>query len=160
MRWAGMALCLLHDHIWPGRLRQTLSSLPGQTRIPTFCWCHPCFSLMDRPSLVQCFCSLVLLASLAYTFTILHAIQYSMLNHDDSTTTQNPQDHDLTHYSALSSTNNTLATPSTAGSSVGWWVHGLGSHRCGSGSKFTYLPETCTHKYLWPAYTWWVGLNW
>ena len=70
---------------------------------------------MDRPSLVQCFCSLVLLASLAYTFTILHAIQYSMLNHDDSTTTQNPQDHDSTHYSALSSTNDTLATPSTAG---------------------------------------------
>ena len=34
-----MALCLLHDHIWPGHLRQTLSSLPGQTRIPTFCWC-------------------------------------------------------------------------------------------------------------------------
>ena len=38
MRWANMALCLLHDHIWPGHLRQTLSSLPGQTRIPTFCW--------------------------------------------------------------------------------------------------------------------------
>ena len=40
MRWADMALCLLHDHIWPGHLRQTLSSLPGQTRIPTFCWCN------------------------------------------------------------------------------------------------------------------------
>ena len=77
---------------------------------------HPCFSLMDRPSIVQCFHSLVFLASLAYTITILHTIQYSMLNHDDSTTTQNPQDHDLTHYSALSSTNDTMATPSTAGS--------------------------------------------
>ena len=77
---------------------------------------HPCFSLMDRPSIVQCFHSLVFLASLAYTITILHTIQYSMLNHDDSTTTQNPQDHDSTHYSALSSTNDTLATPSTAGS--------------------------------------------
>ena len=32
-----------------------------------------------------------------------------------SSPTQNPQDHDLTHYSALSSTNDTLATPSTAG---------------------------------------------
>ena len=38
-----------------------------------------------------------------------------MLNHDDSTTTQNPQDHDLTHYSALSAANDTLAIPSTAG---------------------------------------------
>ena len=44
MRWADIALCLLHDHIWPGHLRQTLSSLPGQTRIPTFCW-WPCPSL-------------------------------------------------------------------------------------------------------------------
>ena len=71
---------------------------------------------MDGPSLVQRFHSLVLLASLAYTFTILHAIQYSMLNHDDSTTTQNPQTHDSTHYSASSSTNDTLAASNTAGS--------------------------------------------
>ena len=34
-----MALWALHDHIWPGHLSQTLSSWPGQTRIPTFCWC-------------------------------------------------------------------------------------------------------------------------
>ena len=33
-----MALWALHDHIWPGHLSQTLSSWPGQTRIPTFCW--------------------------------------------------------------------------------------------------------------------------
>jgi hypothetical protein len=79
-------------------------------------WCavHPCFSLMEGPSLVQQFRSIVSLASLAYIFTVLHSIQYTMRNLDDSTN-QNPQDHDSTHHSALSSTNDTLATTSTSG---------------------------------------------
>ena len=69
------------------------------------------------PSLVQRFRSIVCLASLTYTFTVLHAIQYSMQNHDS--TTQNPQepDSESTHYSALSSTHDTLATSSSAGTS-------------------------------------------
>ena len=102
---------------------------------------HPCFFLIDGPSLVQCFRSLVLLASLAYTFTILHAIQYSMLNHDDSTTTQNPQTHDLTHYSASSSTNDTLATPSTARSAEktgGRW------NNQGINLLLNYVKQNCT----------------
>jgi hypothetical protein len=66
---------------------------------------------MDRPSLVQHFRFILSLASLAYTFTVIHAIQYTMENHDDSTT-QNLQDHvSIT----LSSTNDTLATTSTSG---------------------------------------------
>ena len=79
---------------------------------------------MEGPSLVQCFHFIISLVSLAYTFTVLHAIQYSMQNHDDSTT-QNPQGHDLTHYSALSSTHDTLATTSTVGTAEktsGWWT--------------------------------------
>ena len=73
---------------------------------------RPCFSLMEGPPLVQQFRSIILLASLAYTFTNLHAIQYSMQNHDDSaeSTTQNQQDNDS---SALLSTRDTLATTST-----------------------------------------------
>jgi hypothetical protein len=76
----------------------------------------PCFSLMEGPSgsLVQRFRFIISLASLAYTFTVLHAIQYSMQNPDDSTT-RNLPDHDSTDYSTLSSTNDTLATTSTAG---------------------------------------------
>jgi hypothetical protein len=62
---------------------------------------------------VQRFRYIVSLASLAYTFTVLHAIQYSMDDHhDDGSTTQNPQDHDSTNHSTLSSTNDTLATTS------------------------------------------------
>ena len=82
------------------------------------------FSLMEGPSLVQCFCFIISLAPLAYTFTVLHTIQYSMQNHDNSTT-QNPQDHDLTDYSALSSTHDTLANTinvRTAEKTSGWWT--------------------------------------
>ena len=57
----------------------------------------PCFSLMERSSLIQRFRYIISLASLAYTFTILHTIQYSMQDHDDdNSTSRNLQDHDLT----------------------------------------------------------------
>lgn len=74
---------------------------------------------MEGPLLVQRFRYIISLASLAYTFTILHALQYSMQDrHDDdnnsTTQAQNPQleAHDSTHHSA---THNTLATTSTSG---------------------------------------------
>jgi hypothetical protein len=68
---------------------------------------------MEGPSsgsLVQRFRSIVFLASLAYAFTVLHALQYSMQNHDDSNS-QTPQ---LDDYSALSSTHDTPATTTSA----------------------------------------------
>ena len=78
----------------------------------------PCFSLMERSSLIQCFRYIISLASLAYTFTILHTIQYSMQDHDDdNSTSRNLQYHDLTHHSASSSSHDALATTSTAGTS-------------------------------------------
>jgi hypothetical protein len=49
-----------------------------------------------------------------------------MQDHDDNnSTTQNPQDHDSTQYSASSFTHNTPATTSTAGTAektTGWWT--------------------------------------
>jgi PKD repeat protein len=49
-----------------------------------------------------------------------------MQDHDDNnSTTQNPQDHDLTQYSASSSTHDTPATTSTAGTAektTGQWT--------------------------------------
>jgi PKD repeat protein len=86
---------------------------------------RPCFSVMDSEgqSLIQRFRYILSIASLAYTFTILHAIQYSMQDHDDNdSTTQNP---DLTQYSASSSTHDTPATTSTAGTAektTGRWT--------------------------------------
>jgi hypothetical protein len=78
-------------------------------------WLCPCFSLMEGPSLIQSFQYIVSLASLAYTFTLLHTIQHSMQDHDEnhSAITQNQQDYDSTH--ASSSTHHSLATSSTAG---------------------------------------------
>lgn len=81
---------------------------------------RPCFPLMEGPSLVQRFRYIVSLASLAYTFTILHAIQYSMQAQG-----QEPQDDDpqsmtedySTHRSASLSTHDTPATTSAAGTS-------------------------------------------
>lgn len=90
----------------------------------------PCLSLMEGPppSLAQRFRFIVSLASLAYTFTVLHAVQYSMRISDDSTA-QNLQNPDSTHSSALSSgtsaSHNTLATTSmtgTAEKTTGRWT--------------------------------------
>jgi len=71
-----------------------------------------CFFLMNRHTLLQQFRYILSIASLAYTFTSLHTIQYSMRDHDDNdnTTTQAP--HDST--TASSSTHDTPATTSTA----------------------------------------------
>ena len=56
-------------------------------------------------SLIEHFCQIILLASLAYIFTTIHTIQYLMRNHieDIDSTALNP---DSTHYSASSSTHN------------------------------------------------------
>ena len=78
---------------------------------------HPCFSLMDKHTLLHRFRNIVSLASLTYTFTALHTIQYSMRDHDNnnaglgatqaSSTAQTPlgQDYD--------SANHTLSTHDT-----------------------------------------------
>ena len=79
---------------------------------------------MEGPSLVQQFRFIVSLASLAYTFTVLHTLQYTMRNQrnqDDSTTgtqAQNQQDHD----SNLSSTNDTTNTSGTSEKNDGRWT--------------------------------------
>lgn len=80
-----------------------------------------CFSLMDRHTLLQRFRYITSLASLSYTFTALHTIQYAMRDHnnDNTTTTMTepPQllDLDSTTPSTSTSTanHNTLATTST-----------------------------------------------
>jgi hypothetical protein len=76
----------------------------------------------ERRSLIQRFCNIISVATLAYTFTSLHAIQYSMYHHaeaaesDDETTTgaRNPQ----------SSTHDILAetTGSAAEKTSGRWT--------------------------------------
>jgi hypothetical protein len=72
---------------------------------------------MDRhTTLIQRFRHIISLASLAYAFTILHALQYSMrdqdnLNDDDDGTAQT-----ATNFSA-SSTHDTVDTPPTASTS-------------------------------------------
>ena len=88
------------------------SIVPAEWTQRTLC---SCFFLMDQHSLLQCFWYIISLASLAYTFTILHTIKYSMQDHDNNnnTTSTGPQEHDLTNFSALSSTHETLATTST-----------------------------------------------
>ena len=87
-----------------------------------------CFFLMDGHTLLHHFRYIISLASLAYTFTILHAIQYSMRDHNDinNTTAQTPQDYDSTNPSA--STYDTVDTPTntsmseTIEKSSGWWT--------------------------------------
>ena len=75
---------------------------------------------MDRQILIRRFRHIISLASLAYAFTILHTIQYSMRDHDnlnDDTTAQleTAGDHDSTNFSA-SSTHNTVNTPTASAS--------------------------------------------
>ena len=45
-----------------------------------------CYFFMDRHPLLQHFHYIILLASLAYIFTALHTIQYTMQDHDDNNT--------------------------------------------------------------------------
>ena len=68
---------------------------------------------MDRHTLLQRFRYIMSLASLAYTFTTLHTIQYSMRDHDDNNTT-GPPDHHSANLSASSSTHDTPAATSTS----------------------------------------------
>ena len=69
---------------------------------------------LDRHTLLKRFRYITLIASLAYTFTVLHTIQYSMQDHDDNnnTTTQIPQDHDS------SQATSTYDSPATTGTSM------------------------------------------
>ena len=68
---------------------------------------------MDGHTLIQHFRHIISFASLAYTFTTLHTIQYSMRDHcDDNNTTA--QDHNSTNFSASSSTQDTPASVSTS----------------------------------------------
>jgi hypothetical protein len=72
---------------------------------------------MDGHTLIQCFHHIISLASLAYTFTVLHTIQYSMWNHgdnDNDAPAQTAGDYESTNFSASSSTHNTPATASTS----------------------------------------------
>ncbi len=90
---------------------------------------------MDRRSLIQCFRNAIWLASLAYIFTTLHTIQYSMQGHTDNgsykTTAQNPQDDNTITRNppdnaspTSSSMHNILATASTVESekTSGCWT--------------------------------------
>jgi hypothetical protein len=63
--------------------------------------------------LIQHFRHVISFASLAYTFTTLHTIQYSMRDHCDSNNTT-AQDHDSTNFSTSSSTQDTPASVSTS----------------------------------------------
>ena len=65
---------------------------------------------MDTHSLTQCFCHIISLTSLAYTFSGIHTIQYSMHNHDmdsNDPEDQNLQDNDLALQSGLTSIHDT-----------------------------------------------------
>ena len=75
-----------------------------------------CFSLMDGHPLIQHFCHILSFASLAYTFTTLHTIQYSMQDHcnNNNTMAQTTEDHNSTNFSASSSTQDTPASVSTS----------------------------------------------
>jgi len=74
----------------------------------------PSFSLMDQHSLIQHFHHIISVASLTYTFTTLHTIQYLMWDHDHNTTAEPTEDHVLTNISALSSTHDTPTTTSAS----------------------------------------------
>jgi hypothetical protein len=68
---------------------------------------------MDGHTLIQHFRHIISFASLAYTFTTLHTIQYSMRDHCDNNNTT-AQDHNSTNFSASSSTQDTPASVSTS----------------------------------------------
>jgi hypothetical protein len=83
----------------------------------------PCVSLMERQILIQRFHHILSLASLAYTFTILHTIQYSMRGHEspdndnNDPTAQTVGASDSTSYSASSTVDTPLPTTVTASTS-------------------------------------------
>jgi hypothetical protein len=79
---------------------------------------------MDRHSLIQQFHHIISFASLAYTFTTLHTIQYSMQDHcdDNNTTAQTTEDHNSTNLSASSSTQDTPSTSENSEKTSGQWT--------------------------------------
>ena len=71
---------------------------------------------MDGHTLIQCFRHIISLASLAYTFTVIHTIQYSMRNHDNDNDddAQTAGDYESTNFTVSSSTHDTPATASSS----------------------------------------------
>jgi hypothetical protein len=87
-------------------------------------WPGSLFPDVDTHSLVHRFRHIISLASLAYTFSGIHAIQYSMLEHDmdvdnpeDQSRAQNTQDNESASHSALTSTHNPSTIANTSNSS-------------------------------------------
>ena len=81
---------------------------------------------MDKDLLLQYFCYITSLSSLAYTFTALHTIQYAMQDHDDNDTTTT-QDYDPDHSQAASTFTHdsqpaTTSTSESMKKSSGWWT--------------------------------------
>ena len=90
--------------------------------------CAPCFSLMDKHTLLQQFHYITSLPSLAYTFIILHTIPYAMRDHDIdnniTTSTQPPQLNCSTNPSTSSSAHDTPTTSTSENleKTSGWWT--------------------------------------
>jgi len=85
-----------------------------------------CVSLLDERSsdgllLIWHFRQIISLTSLAYIFTTIHAIQYSMRDHVDDMDSLNPQgvaDSTESHYSASSAIHNLPQTATTSTSNT------------------------------------------
>ena len=69
---------------------------------------------MDKHTLLQRFHYITSLASLAYTFTTLHTLQYAMRDHDNVNNQLLQPDHDLIGPSASSSAAHDTLTTTTS----------------------------------------------
>ena len=108
---------------------------------------HPCFSLMDRHTLIQHFHHIISLASLAYTFIVLHTIQYLMRNHDNDNGTH--LDHH--HMTRLNNTNITHRQR--------WWMTMIGWVGAMAGGEswwwwatLSCSPHFCAHDHPLPSF--------
>jgi hypothetical protein len=98
----------------------------------------------DRHSLIRHFRQILSLASLAYIFTSIHAIQYSMRDHsDDNDTALNPQDTDSTHFSASSSAHNIPQAATTSNTEISEKTSGRWSNN-EIMLLLDYVEENCT----------------
>ena len=92
-----------------------------------------CFSLMDNHTLLQQFRYILSLASLAYTFTTIHTLQYAMNNNNcnrnhNITTQPIPGPSDQANPSASAPSSSTQATPSTTSHSHSHLPPAIGPH--------------------------------
>jgi hypothetical protein len=78
----------------------------------------PCFFLMDAHNLRQQFRHVVSLASLAYIFSCIHAIQYSLLDHDMDDNSEYHSNLQETSHSDFTSTHDT-SNPADTSSNPG-----------------------------------------